>query len=166
MTCSNVLSMRRAMADAAAAGADAVELRADYLDPPVRAEQLRTLLADAPLETIFTVRLKAEGGRFEGDEADRLALLRLAAKLGADWVDVEQAVRPEDRPAERVILSRHDFTGCPGNLPELVAELDASAAAVSKIAFAAAGRRTPFAPWTCFATGESPPSCWPWAKPA
>ena len=139
MTCSNVLSMRRAMADAAAAGADAVELRADYLDPPVRAEQVRTLLADAPLETIFTVRLKAEGGRFEGDEAERLALLRLAAKLGADWVDVEQAVRPEDRPAERVILSRHDFTGCPGNLPELVAELDASAAAVSKIAFAAAG---------------------------
>ncbi|MGB2822709.1 MAG: type I 3-dehydroquinate dehydratase, partial [Phycisphaerae bacterium] len=128
------------MDDASAAGADAVELRLDHLAEPPGGDQLARLLSDAPLETIVTYRPKAEGGRFEGEEADRLGVLRRAAEFGADWVDVEQASPPGQRPPpDRVILSRHDFAGCPGDLSDLAAGLDASPAAVNKIAFAAVG---------------------------
>jgi len=140
LTCPDVPSMRRAMDRAAAAGADAVELRLDYLAEPPDPEQLERLLSDPPAETIVTYRPKAEGGRFAGDEADRLAVLRRAADLGADWVDVEQAAPADQRPsAGRTILSRHDFSGCPEDLSGLAAALDASPAAVNKIAFAASG---------------------------
>ena len=132
--------MRRAMDRAAAAGADAVELRLDHLAEPPDAEHLERLLSDAPLETIATCRPKAEGGRFDGDELDRLNVLRRAAQLGADWIDVEQATPASRRPAAgRTLLSRHDLTGRPADLSDLAAALDASPAEVNKIAFAAGG---------------------------
>ena len=139
LVCSDPAGMKAAMADAKALGADAVELRLDYLAQPPTAEDLRALLADAPIETIITCRPTAEGGRFDGDEAGRLALLHQAAELGADWIDLEQAAGPTDLPPDRTILSRHDFAGCPADLDELAAGLDASPAAVNKVAFAAAG---------------------------
>ena len=132
-------SMRRAMARARALGADAVELRLDHLDRLPTDEELAGLLAETPLETIVTCRPAREGGRYEGDEAARLGVLRRAAELGADWIDVEADVPPADRPAGRVILSRHDFAGCPTDLDDLAAALDASPADVSKVAFAADG---------------------------
>jgi 3-dehydroquinate dehydratase type I len=139
LTSGDAATMRRAMAEAKSLGADAVELRLDCLSSLPGEEQLRALLAEAPLETIVTCRPKAEGGRYEGDEAARLALLGRAAELGAAWIDVEAATAPTDRPAGRVILSRHDFAGCPADLDALAADLDAAPAAASKLAFVAAG---------------------------
>jgi 3-dehydroquinate dehydratase/shikimate dehydrogenase len=135
--------MRRDMFAAAAAGADAVELRLDYLQIPPARQEIADLLAGAPVETIVTCRPTAEGGKFRGPESDRLAILANAVRLGADWVDVEAAVTPHYWPASvgRVILSLHDFKRCPPDLDDIAARLDGSEAAVNKIAFAAAEPR-------------------------
>ena len=139
LTCRDVPSLRRAMHHAAGAGADAVELRLDFLDTPPTDEDLAALLAQPRIETIVTCRPTAEGGHFDGDEPRRLAILRKAAQLGADWIDVEESVAPRLRPGGRVILSRHDFAGRPDDLTGLARRLDASDAAANKIAFAPAG---------------------------
>ncbi len=141
LTATNANAMRRDMFAAATAGANAVELRLDYLTPHPTKQDIAELLTDAPVETIVTCRPTAEGGCFTGSEPDRLALLTEAIRHGADWVDVEAAVPDHYRPDPhgRVILSRHDFKKCPADLDALAARLDSSAAAVNKIAFAAAG---------------------------
>lgn len=137
----SVPEMRKAMFDAAAAGADAVEFRLDYLQIPPGRQEIADLLTGAPVETIVTCRPMAEGGKFTGPESDRLAILADAVRLGANWVDVEAAVTPHYWPASvgRVILSRHDFKRCPPDLDAIATRLDGSEAAVNKIAFAAAG---------------------------
>ena len=132
-------AMRAQMAAAAAAGADTVEFRLDYLADRPADGQLEHMLADAPVDVIVTCRPKRQGGLFAGDEADRLDLLRRAAALGADFVDVELDVPREGRPDAAVILSHHDPARCPEDLDALAAELDASGAPVNKLAFAAAG---------------------------
>lgn len=143
LTGSNVEVMREEMLLAAAAGADTVEVRLDLLDCIPDEAQLRTLLADAPLEIIVTARAQRQGGIFsQADERARLELLRRAAKFDSvAFVDVEMDVPREDWPAPpaKVILSHHDFDKVPANLREIVEELEASDAAVNKIVFAAAG---------------------------
>jgi len=130
--------MRADMAAAAKGGADAVECRLDFLDPPPTDAQLAGLLADAPVEVVVTNRPKREGGFFRGGEDDRVALLRRAAACGADFVDVELAT-PRDRwPDAKIICSHHDFAGCPRELDSLTAALEATPAAVNKLVFAAA----------------------------
>ena len=120
-------------------GADAVECRLDYLDEQPTEALLRQLLADSPLPVIVTNRPAGEGGRFTGGEADRVRTLARAAQAGCDLVDVELTVPPADRPEGRTILSHHDFDGLPPDLDRIAADMDASSAAVNKIAFAAAG---------------------------
>ncbi len=132
--------MREAMTSAAQRGADTVECRLDFLARIPTDEQLRQLLADPPVEVIATCRPTREGGRFEGGEAERIGLLARAADLGVLAVDVEIDVPPQDRPtAADTILSHHDFQQVPADLDATLAEMDASAATVNKIAFAAAG---------------------------
>jgi len=136
--------MRQAMADARAAGADAVECRLDYLRPAPSEDDLRALLAGAPLPVIVTNRPVDEGGRFEGTEADRLATLAAAARIGGDFVDVELTVGRAERPQAATILSHHDFRAVPADLDRIAADMDASPAAVNKIAFASAGPEDAF----------------------
>lgn len=138
LTQSSADEMRAAMQAAAAAGADMAECRLDYLDKCDRAT-LRALLKDRPLPVIVTCRPRRQGGRFAGDEPDRLGILLAAAKFGADYVDVEADVPESQRPKRRVILSHHDFDGRPGDLEAIVARLEAAPAEVCKIAFAASG---------------------------
>lgn len=40
----------------------------------------------------FSCRPKWEGGQYEGDEKERLDVLRLAMELGAEYIDVELQV--------------------------------------------------------------------------
>jgi len=139
LTAGDVRQMRADMEAAAAAGADAVECRLDYLLAAPDEGDLATLLADAPVEVIATCRPVREGGRFDGDEAARLAILARAAAAGAAAVDVELDVPAESRPDAPVILSCHDFAGVPADLDAIAARLDAADVAVNKVAFAAAG---------------------------
>lgn len=117
----------------AAGRADLAELRLDLMHE----FDLPQLLAGRPLPVIVTCRPPREGGRWQGSEADRLAVLRQAAALGADYVDLEWDVAGElatlDRSRTRVILSRHDFTAMPADLPAQTEALWAAGADVVKL---------------------------------
>ena len=131
--------MARGAAEAAAQGADLVELRLDLLDRPPSPPRVASLIEACPLPAIVTLRPTRQGGRYNGDEAERLALLQHALDAGAAWIDVEDDVPAERRPRGAVILSHHDFGGCPADLDAIVDAMEASDAAVNKVAFAAAG---------------------------
>src|SRR5688572_16060273 len=92
-----------------ASPADLVELRLDHLDRP----DAEAALAGRRRPVVATCRAAWEGGRFEGSEEDRLAVLSRALELGADYVDLEwRAVAALNRwPVEvrrRIVLSHHD----------------------------------------------------------
>lgn len=127
--------MERATADA-----DLLELRADLMPEA----DLGTLLAARRLPAIVTNRRRQEGGRFAGTEAQRLAVLLEAVRLGADYVDVEAATAPEWKSrlraslrgtATQLIVSWHDFTGTPGReeLEEKLAACQADLPAIVKL---------------------------------
>ncbi len=123
---------RRAMQQAVGR-ADLAELRLDLMQE----FDLPALLADRPLPVIITCRPPREGGRWPGSEAARLKLLRQAAQLGADYVDLEgdaAAVLPQfDRSRTRIILSQHNFAAMPNDLAAQAAALWAAGADVVKV---------------------------------
>jgi 3-dehydroquinate dehydratase / shikimate dehydrogenase len=100
----------------AAGRADLAELRLDLMGE----FDLPALLAGRPLPVIVTCRPPREGGHWQDSETARLAVLRQAAVLGADYVDLEWDAAGEiatlDRSRTRVILSRHDFAAMPADL--------------------------------------------------
>jgi len=149
LTQTDAVAMRRAMVAAAAAGADAVELRLDYLDVTDE-PALRLLLTDPPVPVLATCRAAAEGGRHAGSNAERAAILADAAKFGARWIDFELAALDDvARLADQaeLIVSAHDFDRRPPNLPQTLAAMEQSPGHVNKVAFAAAG---PEDAWAAF----------------
>lgn len=124
-----------------AALADVIELRLDLM-----AEfDLAQLLAARPCPVVVTYRPRREGGRFgeeNGTEALRLDVLRQAAALGAEVIDIEWdsfealgAVAPARR-----MISRHFFDGMPAHFAALHAELAASGAEIVKLVGMAHGQ--------------------------
>jgi len=105
----------------AAQVADLVEFRLDHM-PGARP---RDLLALGRLPAIFTCRRQADGGRWQGSEADRLALLQEAADCGADYVDVEvdAAAGLPRRLGTRLIVSYHNFEETPEGLDTIYARV-------------------------------------------
>lgn len=92
--------------------ADIVELRLDLFEEQ---PDLQSLLSAAERPVIATCRPPDEGGRFRGPENERLEWLRLAARLGAAFVDVEATAAKslgDVRPARRIV-SMHDLEGMP-----------------------------------------------------
>ncbi|MHB9097021.1 MAG: type I 3-dehydroquinate dehydratase [Syntrophales bacterium] len=98
--------------------ADLVELRIDRMPDA----DLRRILAARRTPVIVTNRSPQEGGGFAGTEAERVALLTEAVRLGADYVDIEAATDPALKAtliaalaggATRLIVSWHDFSGTP-----------------------------------------------------
>jgi 3-dehydroquinate dehydratase type I len=113
------------------------ELRLDYLEEP--APDLGKLFRSLPGPVIATNRLAAEGGRWTGTEAGRLALLEQAMDLGVTGLDVELAADPgfrrevwARRGKTRLILSWHDFAGTP-DAARLEAVLDEMLAAEADV---------------------------------
>jgi 3-dehydroquinate dehydratase type I len=116
------------------------EVRLDYLEEP--APNLARLFRTLPGPVIATNRLAAEGGRWQGTEADRLALLTEALNLGVTCLDLELAAdagfRREiaaRRGATKLILSWHDFAGTPeaARLEAVLEEMLASEADIVKL---------------------------------
>jgi 3-dehydroquinate dehydratase type I len=116
------------------------EVRLDYLEEPT--PDLQKLFRSLPGPVIATNRLAAEGGRWNGAEADRLALLAQALDLGVTCLDVELAAdagfRREvyaRRGKTRLILSWHDFAGTPdaARLEAVMDEMLAAEADVVKL---------------------------------
>jgi len=107
-------------------GAELVELRLDYVNPPVN---VKRLLADRPTPVVVTCRRKRDGGKYKGKEEDRLILLRSAIAGGADYVDLEEDVADQVPRfgATRRIISLHDFRRTPDDLETIhqrLAKLD------------------------------------------
>lgn len=168
------VAVERALADARRAaefGAEVIEWRLDHaLDAllevapdAARSDAFDPLVADCPVRSIVTCRPAWEGGAFEGDEADRLALLeRFLGGAGGGtpvalpaMVDIELATLGRDAAfrarvrllaraegSPRVIVSMHDFEGRPADLSRKLAEAYAEpAAAIVKVAFRARSLR-------------------------
>lgn len=136
--------MSRGMALAKKCGADTVECRLDFLARKGDESELRSLLDETPLPTIATNRPVRQGGKFDGDESQRLETLCRAADFSPDFIDVENDVPLKNQPEAPIILSYHDFQSVPSDLDSIVAEMDASPAAVNKIVFTASGPEDAF----------------------
>lgn len=120
--------------------ADLFEFRIDRI-PDL---DLERLLAARRIPAIVTNRRREEGGGFLGTEEERVALLVAAARLGADYVDIETETAPalkEElrreclRSGTRRISSWHDFSGTPPGalLKRKLTELMADGAEIAKI---------------------------------
>ena len=99
-------------------GAKLVELRVDYIQGEVK---VRRLLTDRPSPVVIACRRKADGGRWEGTEAQRQVLLRLAIVEGVDYIDLEEDVAdkiPRFGKTKRIV-SLHDFRKTPEDLDEI-----------------------------------------------
>jgi 3-dehydroquinate dehydratase/shikimate dehydrogenase len=141
--------------EALAAGAGMIELRTDYLDylsgdlVAGLVERVRDLRPTG-LPLIVTCRDPREGGARPWPQELRLEVLRAALEAGADFVDCEYAnfVPAENRrrieaalvarPASRLILSAHDFTGRFADIRALSREMQqACPAAIVKLVYTA-----------------------------
>jgi 3-dehydroquinate dehydratase / shikimate dehydrogenase len=121
-----------------ASAADLVELRLDLMDRP----DPDAAMAGRTRPVVVTCRAGWEGGRFQGSEAERLAILTRALELGADYVDLEwrAAAALAQWPADvrsRVVLSSHDFDGLPADLADRVRDMRRHGTGVVKIAVTA-----------------------------
>ena len=112
-------------------GGHLAELRIDFIHDP----DLPRLLAAADGPVIVTNRPTWEGGRFEGSEEARLALLNQAVDLGADYVDIElrAAARLPRRGRTKRIVSYHNFEETPANLAAIHDELVKAGADIAKV---------------------------------
>src|SRR5688572_10411465 len=113
--------------------ADMIELRLDGVQDVDVAGALHGRLKPA----IVTCRPRWEGGRFDGSEEERAAILSRALAAGAEYVDIEWRSAFDDlvqRHRSNVVLSSHDFSGVPEDLQSRVRAMRSIGAAVVKIA--------------------------------
>ena len=120
---------------------DMVELRVDCLRPAERAKAAAfPKLAGVPV--ILTCRRPVDGGKWDGDEDSRAALLAgLLADGDFAYVDFEDDFRREDivalarRKGARVIRSLHDFSGPVRDVVARCRALKGGTDEIPKIAF-------------------------------
>jgi len=126
--------MDAALADmkAASKAADVIEIRFDYVDAP----EPKAFLDAATKPLIGTHRPVREGGRYEGDEEQRIDLLRRAAALGFDYIDTEldSAERIGEHGEAKLIVSYHNFERMPDDLEAVHARIVDAGADVAKLA--------------------------------
>ncbi|USN98945.1 MAG: type I 3-dehydroquinate dehydratase [Phycisphaeraceae bacterium] len=125
--------------------------------------QLRRLLAESPLPVVLTCRPTWEGGEYDGDDADRVALferLCCGCEHPPAYLDVELAAYTRSanirqkinlcvtHPGQqrdvstRLILSVHDFQTRPPDLDrKILAAVDEPACSVVKVAYRARSLR-------------------------
>lgn len=142
---------------AASRGANLVEWRADALaEDPQALGAMRRLVRESPLPSIVTIRMAAEGGLYDGDDADRVSLLEALGTSGdapryldfewaaysrsanlAQKVDLVVEHPNQVRAVEtRLILSLHDLEGRPRDLLQKIAAIaHEPACAIVKIAW-------------------------------
>jgi 3-dehydroquinate dehydratase type I len=122
--------------------ADVVELRIDF----IKQVDLKGLLAHQRNRIMVTNRKKEEGGKFTGEERERIALLNDAVTLGAGFVDIELRTSDDLRETlshnithhegrSQLIISHHIFDGTPSysELQDIFHECVAKGARIVKI---------------------------------
>lgn len=125
------------------AGADLVELRLDMLTDFIVEEHLQQMLNTTETPKLVTMRPIWEGGKYDGPEPQRLAVLKYAAHLGASHIDVELKVATyffagggQVPVNTKIILSSHNFGETPSDavLENTLQQMWTSGADVAKIA--------------------------------
>ncbi len=114
-------------------GADLLEIRVDGMPSAEATAALPKLLNASPIPTIVTCRSIQEGGLFEGNEEERVAMYRAAldCKHPPRYIDIEHevltrhplmldALESEDTD---IILSWHDVKGRPNDLLQRAAAM-------------------------------------------
>ncbi len=99
--------------------ADIVEIRLDYIPELENAETcIGKSLKNKTKPVIVTNRPEREGGKFNGNEHDRLRLLQKAIELKADYVDIENDSidKITERGNSKIIISYHNFKETPQNI--------------------------------------------------
>src|SRR6266850_4991646 len=112
---------------------DMVELRLDGVEDL----DVARALSGRTRPVIATCRPTWEGGRFDGSEERRRAVLQQALEGGAEYVDVEWRAGFTDvvaRDPARIVLSSHDFKAAPADLASRAAEMRRTGAGTVKIA--------------------------------
>jgi 3-dehydroquinate dehydratase type I len=122
--------------------ADIVELRIDF----IKQVDMKGLLAHQRNRIMVTNRKKEEGGKFTGEERERIALLNDAVTLGAGFVDIELRTSDDLREIlsdtithhegrSQLIISHHIFDGTPSyhELQDIFHECVAKGARIVKI---------------------------------
>jgi 3-dehydroquinate dehydratase / shikimate dehydrogenase len=100
--------------------ADCVELRLDHFEEPFDVSRLLGERGNLPV--VVTLRPTNQGGNSLLAAPERLTVLLQAARLGAEFVDLEfdaaspAAVCALQQAGARVIVSRHDFAGMSSDL--------------------------------------------------
>jgi len=101
--------------------ADVVELRLDRIGDPGE-DALRRVVAELQKPVIVSVHGPEAFGDFAGDVDERCEILRIAARAGARFVDVDWRLSLELGELEgkcHRIVSRHELEGMPGSAAEL-----------------------------------------------
>ncbi|MFQ5440079.1 MAG: type I 3-dehydroquinate dehydratase [Nitrosopumilaceae archaeon] len=99
---------------------DLVEIRFDFLTPEKIPQVLENLKKDLK-KVVCTLRPKSEGGKFRGNEKERIAILKLIAEYNPFLLDVEfNTMKREKRLVEylkkaktNLLVSEHDFKKTP-----------------------------------------------------
>ncbi len=97
---------------------DFVEIRADYL-PKLDLSVLSKIKTSLSARAIFTCRSVKDGGNFEGTDKEQVELLKTAASLGFEYIDVDlRLINQFKNKLEntKIIVSYHHFTHTPSYL--------------------------------------------------
>ncbi len=114
--------------DSITSGCNAIELRVDYLRDESRnnipsiqyvSEQVALLRKLSSLPIIYTIRTVGQGGQFPDNHEEEMGeLIKLAFKLGIEFVDLELSSSPAFldtiislKGFTKIIASHHDFSG-------------------------------------------------------
>jgi 3-dehydroquinate dehydratase/shikimate dehydrogenase len=124
----DVAGLERLVAAALDRGHRFLELRFDMLDDPAAGAILldRVLESNPQMLVLATCRRKEAKGEFAGSIDEQQQVLEAAIEAGARLVDVEiesaeakPAMLTELSEGARIVLSYHDFEGCPPLAPVL-----------------------------------------------
>jgi len=108
--------------------ADLIELRLDLLPR----DTWLLLLNQLKKPLIVTLRPERQGGRFKGEEAERIRLLEEVLSFKPAFIDVEwdtptelvESLRRKKKGETRLLLSYHDFQGTPDDLEGIWERID------------------------------------------
>lgn len=120
--------------------ADLYELRLDYF-PYIDLHQIKQIRQSYDKPMIFTLRSVSQGGKFNGPDEEKLALIKTLASLKPCYIDLEMGTPIEfikeiksSFPEVKILLSFHNFKETPNNLSEILSEMKQYPADLYKIA--------------------------------
>ncbi|MBI2647096.1 shikimate dehydrogenase [Candidatus Woesearchaeota archaeon] len=108
-----------------AKNANLIELRLDYLKR-INFDELKKIIKKCKKPIVITNRKKDEGGFFNGNEKERIEVLKNAIKLNSDYIDIEYSSNKgaikniiEKKKNTKIIISYHNFKETPRNIKDI-----------------------------------------------